>query len=145
MTGYGPTAALQRGHSETITTSLEFLNGQSRTNALGVRYPLAPSGYPYKELVEVRAIHDGLLKGKTLPTLAELSRVLLCLCTPDRYMFMVDMPLSRLAYSPSQPGSRIVARNLLWVPRLVDLQQSYLYTVGSVLRKDVILEFVYRQ
>lgn len=143
--GYSVTAALQRGHSEVLTTSLEFRNGAALPNAPGVRYPLQPSGYWDKQLVEVRAIHDGLLKGKNLPTLPELSRVLLCLCTPERYMFMVDMPLSRLALAPSQPGNRIVTRNVFWNPRLVDLQQSYLYVVGTSLRKDIVLEFVYKQ
>lgn len=141
--GYGPTAALQRGHSETFTTSLDFRLGVATPNALGIRYPLEASAYFDKELLEVRAYHDGYLKGKNLPTLPELARVVLCLSTPDTYQFMADMPLSRLAYAPSAPGDRIVTRNLVWNPRLIDTQRSYLYVVGAQLRKDIILEFIY--
>ena len=140
--GYSVTAALQRGHSENITVSLDLLMGVTRNNALGVRYPLPPGGYWNKELVEVRVMNDGILKGKGIPTLAELSQVLLCLSTPDGYRFCADMPLSRLTYPA--PGGRLL-RNLFWSPRLVDLQQSYVYTVGTILRKPLNIEFIYKQ
>jgi len=142
---YGVTSALQRGHSEVLTFSLDFIDGVNRPNAPGVRYPLPESGYQDKRLIEVRAIHDGILKGKNFPTLVELPRLLLSLSDPDGYQFCADMPLSRLAYAPSAPGGRIVTRNLFWVPRLVDTRRSYVYVVGAQLRKDVNLEFVYAE
>lgn len=138
---YGVSDSLNRGRSEVLSVLTNFQNGQALANTLGRPVYFPAAAYYDREVVELRAIPFEFLKGKGLPTIAQLANITATFVDYDGDYIIEDIPLSRLPYL-STTGRLL--RNFIWRPRVLDMQHSFIRTTGAIFNGQVSLEIIYR-